>query len=101
MAFWPARLLRLWPIIYPGVMTGMCFPGTFRPPTARYPNVHIFQANRIFAALIKYPYSIFYDEGILQAFSPKRAHLGWLASVYQSGQLCLCQSGNYADQSVD
>ena len=30
---------------------------------ARYPNVHIFPANRIFTALIKYPYSIFYDEG--------------------------------------
>jgi hypothetical protein len=30
---------------------------------ARYPNVHMFQANRLFTALIKYPYSIFYDEG--------------------------------------
>jgi hypothetical protein len=30
---------------------------------ARYPNVHIFPANRLFMALIKYPHRIFYDEG--------------------------------------
>jgi hypothetical protein len=30
---------------------------------ARYPNVHIFQANHLFTALVKYPHSIFYDEG--------------------------------------
>ena len=29
----------------------------------RYPNVHIFPANRIFTALIKYPNSIFFNEG--------------------------------------
>lgn len=30
---------------------------------ARYPNVHIFPANRLFMALIKYPHRIFYNEG--------------------------------------
>ena len=30
---------------------------------ARYPNVHMFQANRLFTSLVKYPHSIFYDEG--------------------------------------
>ena len=46
--------------------------------TARYPNVHIFPANRIFTALIKYPYSIFYDEGAggRQTFFSRKA-LTW------------------------
>ncbi len=43
---------------------------------ARYPNVHMFEANRLFTALIKYPYSIFYDEGARQTFF-SRKELTW------------------------
>ena len=43
---------------------------------ARYPNVHIFPANRLFTALVKYPYSIFYDEGTRQTFF-SRKELTW------------------------
>jgi hypothetical protein len=43
---------------------------------ARYPNVHIFPANRLFTALIKYPHSIFYDEGTRQTFFSRKA-LTW------------------------
>ncbi len=43
---------------------------------ARYPNVHIFPANRLFTALVKYPYSIFYDEGARQTFFPRK-ELTW------------------------
>jgi hypothetical protein len=43
---------------------------------ARYPNVHIFQANRLFTALVKYPHSIFYDEGARQTFFSRKA-LTW------------------------
>ena len=43
---------------------------------ARYPNVHIFQANRLFTALVKYPHSIFYDEGARQTFF-SRKQLTW------------------------
>ncbi|MEJ2730437.1 MAG: hypothetical protein P8185_18375, partial [Deltaproteobacteria bacterium] len=43
---------------------------------ARYPNVHIFPANRLFTALVKYPHSIFYDEGTRQTFF-SRKELTW------------------------
>lgn len=43
---------------------------------AKYPNVHLLPANRIFTALEKYPYSIFYDEGRRQTFF-SRKDLTW------------------------
>lgn len=43
---------------------------------AKYPNVHILPANRLFTALQKYPYSIFYDEGTRQTFF-SRQDLTW------------------------
>jgi hypothetical protein len=43
---------------------------------AKYPNVHILPANRLFTALVKYPYSIFYDEGSRQTFFA-RNELTW------------------------
>jgi hypothetical protein len=43
---------------------------------ARYPNVHLYPANHLFTSLIKYPYSIFYDEGTRQTFF-SRKELTW------------------------
>ena len=43
---------------------------------ARYPNVHILPANRLFTGLVKYPHSIFYDEGTRQTFF-SRKELTW------------------------
>ncbi|MGD8342562.1 MAG: hypothetical protein PVH53_03170 [Desulfobacterales bacterium] len=43
---------------------------------AQYPNVHIISANRLFTALVKYPNSIFYDEGTRQTFFA-RNELTW------------------------
>ena len=43
---------------------------------AKYPNVHIFAANRLFTALVKFPNSIFYDEGRRQTFFA-RNELTW------------------------
>jgi hypothetical protein len=43
---------------------------------ARYPNVHIFQSNRLFTALVKYPHSMFYDEGARQTFF-SRQEITW------------------------
>jgi hypothetical protein len=43
---------------------------------ARYSNVHILPANRLFTSLVKYPYSIFYDEGTRQTFF-SRNELTW------------------------
>ena len=39
-----------------------------RKLVAKYPNVHLFSANRLFTALVKFPNSIFYDEGGRQTF---------------------------------
>ena len=43
---------------------------------AKYPNVYLLPANRIFTALQKYPNSIFYDEGGRQTFF-RRKDLTW------------------------
>ena len=43
---------------------------------ARYSNVHIFPANRLFTALVKYPHRVFYDEGTRQTFF-SRNELTW------------------------
>jgi hypothetical protein len=43
---------------------------------ARYPNVHLYPANHQFTSLIKYPYSLFYDEGTRQTFF-SRQELTW------------------------
>ncbi len=47
-----------------------------RKLAAQYPNVHILSANRLFTALVKYPNSIFYDEGTRQTFFA-RNELTW------------------------
>ncbi len=47
-----------------------------RKLTDKYPNVHILSANRLFTALVKYPYSIFYDEGTRQTFFTRK-ELTW------------------------
>ena len=47
-----------------------------RKLVAKYPNVHILSANRLFTALVKYPNSIFYDEGSRQTFFA-RNELTW------------------------
>jgi len=47
-----------------------------RDLAARYPNVHIVPANRLFTALQNYPNSIFYDEGTRQTFFSKQ-ELTW------------------------
>ena len=47
-----------------------------RKLAAQYPNVHIFPANRLFTALVKYPYRVFYDEGTRQTFFA-RDELTW------------------------
>jgi len=43
---------------------------------ARYPNINLYPANHVFTSLIKYPYSIFYDEGSRQTFF-SRKELTW------------------------
>ncbi|MBT8371712.1 MAG: hypothetical protein KJO34_12170 [Deltaproteobacteria bacterium] len=43
---------------------------------ARYPNVHLYPANHFFTSLVKYPNSIFYDEGTRQTFF-SRKELTW------------------------
>jgi hypothetical protein len=47
-----------------------------RDLAARYPNVHLYPANHIFTSLIKYPHSLFYDEGTRQTFF-SRQELTW------------------------
>jgi hypothetical protein len=47
-----------------------------RKLVAKYPNVHIFSANRLFTALVKFPHRIFYDEGSRQTFFA-RNELTW------------------------
>ena len=47
-----------------------------RKIAAQYPNVHIYPANRLFTALVKYPQSVFYDEGTRQTFFT-RSELTW------------------------
>jgi len=47
-----------------------------RDLAARYPNVHLYPANHLFTSLIKYPHSIFYDEGTRQTFF-SRKELTW------------------------
>jgi hypothetical protein len=47
-----------------------------RELAARYPNVHLYPANHFFTSLIKYPHSIFYDEGTRQTFF-SRKELTW------------------------
>jgi hypothetical protein len=47
-----------------------------RKRVANYPNVHIIPANRLFTALVKYPNSIFYDEGNRQTFFARK-ELTW------------------------
>ncbi len=47
-----------------------------RKLVAKYPNVHIFPANRLFTALVKFPHSVFYDEGSRQTFFA-RNELTW------------------------
>ena len=47
-----------------------------RTLAAQYPNVHIFAANRLFTALVKYPHSVFYDQGTRQTFFA-RNELTW------------------------
>ena len=43
---------------------------------AKYANVHILSANHLFTALVKYPNSIFYDEGSRQTFFARK-ELTW------------------------
>ena len=43
---------------------------------AGYPNVQLYPANHVFTSLIKYPHSIFYDEGNRQTFF-SRKELTW------------------------
>ena len=47
-----------------------------RELAAKYPNVHLLPANRLFTALQKYPRSLFYDEGRRQTFF-SRQDLTW------------------------
>ena len=47
-----------------------------RKLAAKYPNVHIFPANRLFTALVKFPHHVFYDEGSRQTFFA-RNELTW------------------------
>ena len=47
-----------------------------RELVAKYPNVHLLPANRIFTALQKYPNTLFYDEGGRQTFF-SRKDLTW------------------------
>jgi hypothetical protein len=47
-----------------------------RQLAAGYPNVHLYPANFIFTSLIKYPNSLFYDEGTRQTFF-SRKELTW------------------------
>jgi hypothetical protein len=47
-----------------------------RDLAAKYPNVHILPANRLFTALQNYPNSIFYDDGNRQTFFSKQ-ELTW------------------------
>ncbi len=43
---------------------------------SKYPNVHLFSANRLFTEIEKYPHSVFYDEGDRQTFFSRR-ELTW------------------------
>ena len=47
-----------------------------RKLVAKYPNVHIFPANRLFTALVKFPHHVFYDESRRQTFFA-RNELTW------------------------
>ncbi len=42
----------------------------------RYPNIHLYPANHFFTSLVKYPYSIFYNEGSRQTFFTRK-ELTW------------------------
>ena len=42
----------------------------------RYPNIHLYPANHFFTSLVKYPHSIFYDDGSRQTFF-SRKELTW------------------------
>jgi hypothetical protein len=42
----------------------------------RYPNIHLYHANHFFTSLVKYPHSIFYNEGTRQTFF-SREELTW------------------------
>ncbi len=42
----------------------------------RYPNLHVYPAHHFFTALVKYPHSIFYNEGTRQTFF-SRKELTW------------------------
>ena len=42
----------------------------------RYPNIYVYPANHFFTSLVKYPHSIFYNEGTRQTFF-SRAELTW------------------------
>ena len=42
----------------------------------RYPNLHLYPANHFFTSLVKYPHSIFYNEGTRQTFF-SRQELTW------------------------
>ena len=43
---------------------------------ARYPNVHLYPSNYTFTSLVKYPHSLFYDDGSRQTFF-SRQELTW------------------------
>lgn len=47
-----------------------------RELVARYPNVHLYPSNYTFTSLVKYPHSLFYDEGTRQTFF-SREELTW------------------------
>ena len=47
-----------------------------RKLVAKYPNVHIFPANRLFTSLVKFPHHVFYNEGGRQTFFA-RNELTW------------------------
>jgi len=42
----------------------------------RYPNIHLYPANHFFTSLVKFPHSVFYDEGTRQTFF-SREELTW------------------------
>ena len=42
----------------------------------RYPNIHLYHANHFFTSLVKYPHSIYYNEGTRQTFF-SREELTW------------------------
>lgn len=47
-----------------------------RDLAAKYPNIHLFPAKHLYTALVKYPHSIFYDDGTRQTFFA-REDLTW------------------------